>query len=46
MLGHYFGVKFFNLDNLGDFQKKVNILGCVIFCVDNVGGHHYFCGSY
>ena len=24
----------------------MNILGFVIFCVDNVGGHRYFCGSY
>ena len=29
-----------------EILRKMNILGCVNFCVDSVRGHHYFCGSY
>ena len=29
-----------------DISRKMNIFGFVNFCVDRVGGHQYFCGSY
>ena len=44
-LGHYFGVNILKLDNFGGFQKN-EYFEAYEFCVDNIGGHRYFCGSY